>query len=74
MPKSFELTRPIEGARTGFDDHGAAFDVRQRRDKLIAHHSALQDDAAVRVDAMELEYILRDVHAEDLDSHFRSPS
>ncbi len=41
MPKSFELTRPIEGARTGFDDHSARIDLREDCEKLIAHHPAL---------------------------------
>lgn len=63
MPKCFELTCPIECSHAGFNDDGAAFDLRQRHEKLIAHHPALQDDATVPVDAMELEYILRDVHA-----------
>jgi hypothetical protein len=63
MPKCFELTCPIECSHAGFNDDGAAFDLRQRHEKLIAHHPALQDDATIPVDAMELEYILRDVHA-----------
>ena len=42
--------------------------------KLIAHNTAFQNNVSVPVDAMELEYIFRDVHAEGLYSHFRSPS
>jgi hypothetical protein len=63
VPKRFELARPIECSRAGFNDNGAAFDVCRRRDKLIAHHPALQNDAAVPVDATELEYILGEIDA-----------
>jgi Homeodomain-like domain len=72
MPKRFELARPVECSRAGFNDNGAAFDLRRHRDKLIAHHSALQDNAAIAVDAVELEHVLRDVDAEGLDSHSSS--
>jgi hypothetical protein len=74
MPKRFELTRPVECSRAGFDDHCAWIDLRQNREKLIAHHPALHDDAAIAVDAMELEHVFRDVDAEGLYCHTGSPS
>ena len=73
MPERLELARPIECARAGFDDHRARSDLRHGRQKLIPHHPALQDDAAVAVDAVELEHVLCDIHAEGLDRHLGSP-
>jgi hypothetical protein len=74
MAKRFELPRPVRCSRAGFNDHCAGIDLRQDRKKLIAHPPALQDDAAIAVDAMELEHILRDVDAEGLYCHAGSPS
>ncbi len=37
--------------------------------RLVAHHATLQNEAAVTVDAMELEHGLGDIDAERLDSH-----
>jgi hypothetical protein len=47
------LARPIEGARTGFDDHCARIDLCEDCEKLITHHPALQDDVAAAIDAAD---------------------
>jgi hypothetical protein len=49
-------------------------DPRRHRQKLVTHHPALHDDAAIAVDAMELEHILYDVDTEGLYCHIGSPS
>ena len=74
MPERFELASPIECAGASFEDDRARINLGDRFRKLVAHHSALQHDATVPVDAMKLEHILGDVHAEGLNRHLGSPS
>jgi hypothetical protein len=74
VPERLELALPVECARAGFDDDRASVDLREDREELVAHHPALQDDAAVAVHAVELEHVLGDIDAEDLDGHYSSPS
>jgi hypothetical protein len=69
MSKRFEFAGPIECARAGFNHDRAAIDPSYDREKLIPHHAALQNNAAIPIDAMKLEHILGDVHAEGFDRH-----
>jgi hypothetical protein len=74
MPERFKLARPVKGSRTCFDNHRTPVDLCQDLQKLIAHDPALENDAAIAVDAVELEYVLGDIDAEGLDRHCSSPS
>ncbi len=74
MLERLELARPVKSSRAGLDDHRTPVDLCQDLQKLIAHDPALENDAAIAVDAVELEDVLGDIDAEDLDSHRSSPS
>ena len=74
VSERFEFACPVECSRAGFEDDRAPINLREDLDELIAHHSALQHDVAAAVYAVELEYVLCDIDAEDLDSHCSSPS
>ncbi len=58
MTQFLALARPIEGARTGFDDHCARIDLCEGCEKLITHHPALQDDVAAAIDAMTVASLI----------------
>jgi hypothetical protein len=42
MSECFELARPVECSRAGFEYDCAPIDLREDREVLVAHHSALQ--------------------------------
>ena len=68
-----ELALPVEGTGAGLDSDGAGLDLGDDVEQLVAHHAASQHQAAVAVDAMELEDGLGDIDAERLDGHGLSP-
>jgi hypothetical protein len=41
MSGCFELARPVECSRAGFEYDCAPIDLRDDREELVAHHSAL---------------------------------
>ena len=44
MSGCFELARPVECSRAGFEYDCAPIDLREDREELVAHHSALQHE------------------------------
>src|SRR5262249_28347802 len=49
MTERLKLTRPVESARAGFDNHSAWIILRQDSEELITHDPTLQNDTAVPV-------------------------
>lgn len=62
VAECFKLACP-EGVRASLNREGAALDLCEDHQKLIAHDPALQDDVAARVNTMQLEHGLGDVDA-----------
>ena len=44
MSGCFELARPVECSRAGFEYDCAPIDLREDREELVAHHSVLQHE------------------------------
>lgn len=64
-----ELPLPVEGAGAGLDGDGAGLNPGDDVEQLVAHHAALQHQAPVAVDAVELEDGLGDIDTQRLDGH-----